>query len=376
MKLPHQILAFGVALACAALPCSAMDFEIPLPAEVQGGEVRFNTIDSCPADQLPTGHDFHVVTTPSYKVYADLNDITWSRHGFFRYSLYVVPRPGVEAERACFIVNGDPAGAFPVQDVGVEFVVTDGPREERGRITLPVSGSDATGYLVVPSLTEPQEVELPGGTEISLSLQNVLAGLPISVDGVQQPLQNRMWSNAGLEFKDRFQIEPGRKRNIMLVLEPNSTQALTRLLFSKAGQTAHEKVLATLDYSTPWGVPGSLAIEIPVRFVPWPPLLFLALTLGTLLGSVIPIVTRRRPGSSWPRAFLASLLIAFVVELLAMALVSFDSRLRLLGVELDPFQLLPAMLIGVFMGLLGFRSLDVLMKFISKLDDGKAEAKA
>jgi hypothetical protein len=374
MKLLDQLVVLGVVLAFAAPPSSALDLDMPGPAEVQGGEVRFNTIDVCPAERLPTGHDFNVVTTPSYKVYADLNDITWSRHRFFRYSLYVLPRRGVEAEPACFIVNGAPVGTFPVQDVVVDFVVTDGQKEEKGRILLPVSGPDATGYLVVPSLTEPQEVELPGGAQISLALENLLPKLPISVDRVQPPLQNRMWSNAGLEFKDRFQIEPGRKRNIMLVLEPNSAQALTRLLFSKTGQTAHEKVLATLDYSTPWGVPGSLAIEIPVRFVPWPPLLFLALTVGTLLGSVIPILTRQRPGSCWPRAFLASLLIAFVVELLAMVLVSFDSKFRLLGVEIDPFQLLPAMLIGVFMGLLGFRSLDILMKLLSRLDTGQAGA--
>jgi hypothetical protein len=349
-----------------------MEFEIPLPAKVEGGEIRFNTIDPCPSNQLPPGHDFQAVPTTSYKVFADLSDIKWSRHGFFRYSIYVLPKRAGEGEPACFTVNGDPIGTFPTQDVVVEFIVRDGEKEERERISLPVSGPDATGGLVFPSRTEPAEIELPGATEIPLPLQNMLSKWPISVKGVQQPHPTKIWSSAGLDFKESFEIEPGRKRDMMLVLKPNSAQALTKLFFSKTGRTAHETVLATLDYSTPWGVPGSLAIEIPVRFVPWPPLLFLAIALGTLLGSVIPILTGQRRRAHWLRAFVASLLIAIVVELLAMVLVSFDSEFRLLGVELDPFQLLPAMLIGVFMGLLGFRSLDILMKFLSKVDDGKA----
>jgi hypothetical protein len=47
-----------------------------------------------------------------------------------------------------------------------------------------------------------------------------------------------------------------------------------------------------------------------------------------------------------------------------MVLVQFDSQFRLLGLELDPFQLLPAALIGILMGLLGFKSLEALRKLI------------
>jgi hypothetical protein len=47
-------------------------------------------------------------------------------------------------------------------------------------------------------------------------------------------------------------------------------------------------------------------------------------------------------------------LIAVAVELLSMFLVSFKSNFRIFGLDLDPFQLLPAALIGGLIGLIGF----------------------
>jgi hypothetical protein len=372
-----RAVGLGAVLVLAAIPCSALDFSIPQPAKVPGGEVRFNTIVASPADKLPEPDQ--VVSTPHYKVYADLDGITYRPHGFFSYTIYVIPKPGVEGNPTRFTVNGEPVGTFPVQKAVVEFVISEGGNEEKNWISLPVSGTDATGYLVTPSWTEPEDVELPGETEIPLLLQNALPEWPVSVVGVQQPSRKKVWSKVRLSFMDseenefkEFDILPGRPVNdrVVLRLKPNSAQALTQLFFSRAGGSVHEKVVATLDYRAPWGVPGSLAIEIPVRFVPWPPLLFLAVAVGTLLGSVIPILTGQRRRSRWPRAFTASLLIAIVMELLAIVLQSHDSQFRLLGVELDPFQLLPAMLIGIFMGLLGFRSLDILKKIL----DGKTRA--
>jgi hypothetical protein len=83
------------------------------------------------------------------------------------------------------------------------------------------------------------------------------------------------------------------------------------------------------------------------------------------MGSIIPVLLKRREWSRWLRAFLLSWLVAIAVEIIAIVLVQYDSQFRLLGIELDPFQLLSAALIGLFMGLMGFRSVDFLKRLFT-----------
>lgn len=370
----------------AAHPAAALDLELST-AKVQGGEFRFHTSLAEPVPRLPIrpdGENVQVVSTPRYTIYADLDDITYTKYGFFRYRLYVSPKPGAPGAPTSFTVHGDPVGDFPVQMTEVDFAVGEegaGGLDQR-KIMLPVFSLESTGYLVGPTWSEPREVELPGETEVPLQLRNVLEKWPLSVTGVRQPSRKGLWQTAELMVRgsDRsraLEIRPASKVDDGLVLRlvPSSAQALSKVLFPRAGQSQHELVTASVDYATPWGVESSLEIQVPVRFVPWPPLLFVAVAFGTLLGSLIPVVAGQRRRAKWPRAFAASLMIAVVVELLAMVLVYFDSEFRLLGVEIDPFQLPPAGLIGIFMGLMGFRSLDLLKKLIAGLENEGEEAR-
>jgi hypothetical protein len=368
----------GTALAFAAAPGYALDLTLQ-PVLLPGqGEFRFGEailLES--VDRLPEGHEVEMVSTPHYTVRADLDDVTYStEHGFFRYKFYVRSRSEPRGALTCFIVKGEPVGRFQAQPANVEFTVKDGEVEEGARIKLPIYGTDASGYLQIGrSWKEPEEVELPGDTEISFPLQNALASGKISVVGVRQPRKKKIWQMAGLRFQDsdkfeEFDVLPGQPVDGVVVLVPNSAKALSKVFFPRVkrpgSESGHETVIATLTYNTASGVPGSLNIEIPVVFVPSPFFLFLALAVGTLLGSVIPILSGQRRKTRWLRAFTTSLLIAIVVELLAIVLKSYDSEFRLLGIELDPQQLLSAMLIGVFMGMLGFRSLDFLKKTFFK----------
>jgi len=370
----------GTILALMALPCSGLDLDLS-PAKVPGGEVRFNTIGEVPVDKMPDGVNVQSVTTDHYVVTANLDEITYTRnYGFFQYKLYVRPRPGTAGQLTCFTVNGDSIGLFPVQMSAVDFTVGEGESKDSKQITLPVISSEATKYLVMPAPKEPAEIDLPGEAEISVTIENVLKKWPVSITACTPP-ESKIWHKSSWLVRDaslncvekdfrKFDIRPGTADSLVaLRVVPNSAQLLSRMFFSRAG--GNDQVVASLDYDTPWGIQDSLDIKIPVRFVPSLPLLFLALAVGAALGSVLPVLAGKRRWSRWPRTFAVALLSALVVEVLARVVVELNSEFRLFGVELDPKLLGPAILIGVTMGLLGFRSLDLLEKVLRQDKEGE-----
>jgi hypothetical protein len=379
--LPTAVWALGTLFALAAIPCSGLDLELST-VKVQGGEIRFNTSGETPVDKLPDGDNVQLVATPHYLIAANLDEITYTKYGFFRYKVYVRPKPGTPGEPTCFTVNGDSVGLFPVQMADVDFSIGEGENVDHRQITLPVISAEATDYLVMPSRTEPAEIDLPGEAEIPLTIENVLKKWPVSVKACTSP-EGKIWGKSGWRVRDskfdclekdfhRFDIRPGKAESLVVLrLVPNSAQAFSKLFFQRSGKTGSDLAVASLDYDAPWGIQDSLDIKIPVRFVPSLPLLFLAVVVGAALGSVLPALAGKRRWSRWPRTFAVALLSALIVEVLANVLVYFDSQFRLFGVELDPSLLGPALLIGVAMGLLGFRSLDFLEKFFQQEKETK-----
>jgi hypothetical protein len=94
--------------------------------------------------------------------------------------------------------------------------------------------------------------------------------------------------------------------------------------------------------------------------------LFLAVSAGSILGSLVPALIGKRSFNGWHKAALAALFLAIIVESVALVLVNFDSEFRLLGVNLDPSQLLPASVIGALVGMGGFRSAEDLESLLKK----------
>jgi hypothetical protein len=65
-------------------------------------------------------------------------------------------------------------------------------------------------------------------------------------------------------------------------------------------------------------------------------------------------------------------LTAFLIWSFAWFLIMHNSELKLLGFTFDPRQLLSAALIGALLGLLGFKSLEILAKIIPGLGQALA----
>jgi hypothetical protein len=358
-----------IGLICE-MPAFAVTLEFR-PCRVDGGAMQFHVGAPRALEELPIdreGKNIQVASTRGYTLYADLDSIDFADKGnYYRYNLYLERGSGSSGERVAFVAKGSPIGSFPPQMCNVEFILNGTIAQET--ISLPIFSSNQ--YLVTRIFAEPEDVELPGGRLLPVYLENP-GGLPVRVVAVQQPDTSDLWRSAKLRQPGRpkfevFQLGAGAKTKDRLFLEMQpGPRAIINALFWRRHKE-HETVQASLICALPWeNLPHQdLSVIVPVRFLPWPPLLILPVTFGALMGSIIPVLLKRREWSRWLRAFLLSWLVAIAVEIIAIVLVQYDSQFRLLGIELDPFQLLSAALIGLFMGLMGFRSVDFLKRLFT-----------
>ena len=115
-------------------------------------------------------------------------------------------------------------------------------------------------------------------------------------------------------------------------------------------------------------MPGELPIEIPVHFVPWPPVLLPVAVVGAALGWLVLAASKKETRLRGSIGALgAAIVSSLVIELLAMTLQTYGGDFKFAGQQLDPFQIPSAMLIGFFTGLAGFKSLAGLRKIASTI---------
>jgi uncharacterized membrane protein YczE len=115
-----------------------------------------------------------------------------------------------------------------------------------------------------------------------------------------------------------------------------------------------------------------VAFTVPLRFRPSILSLLTSLIAGVALGSLIPLLASKRGTMrTWGRATVTALVVAIILELVGIFLVANNSKFVLFGFNLDPWQTLPVLLLGIANGLLGFEAAKKL-KFIQdkKTDNG------
>lgn len=368
--------ALAVVGLLAAAPALAVELEL-LRHLVAGGEVRFRMNPARVVDELPIDRDgpnVQSTVTARYTVFADLDRIDYApRGGYFRYRLYVEPKANVPGPTVSYTAKGVPTGSFPPQMAEVSFSLDDGA-EGADTISLPLFSLDEPQYLRVPPWDKPQTVELPNGTTIAVPIENLLK-LPVRIEPVRQPERGNLWRRAILREKGAsdfkaFQLGPSsRPRDALVIDLIPGLGAVSKALF-KPGEP--QNVEASVKATLPWeSVPEqTLEITVPLRFVPWPPVLIIPLGVGTLLGwSLSQLSRKRRLEAGW-RTLGVSFLAASLVEIVAMVLVELNSQFKILGFELDPFQVLPTAVIGAVMGLLGMKSVAMVKKLLHIEDGG------
>jgi len=108
-----------------------------------------------------------------------------------------------------------------------------------------------------------------------------------------------------------------------------------------------------------------LEIPVPIRFKPSFWSLLLAVVVGSLLGAVFARLVSTQ-ATKWYKAFSVAVIAALIVEVVGMLLVSAKSEFRLFNIDLDPYQLSPALVVGAFVGVYGFRKTDDLLSLLKK----------
>lgn len=333
------------------------------------GKVEFHVLGGgspVAVEGLPLGTErFSPGGTAGYAVYADLDAIRPGKYNAqYQYELIAVPRAGAAGARR-FVALGYPAGNFMDALADVPFEVHSGKVVETGTVRLPVFSFSGPHLLGCQSHLPLEQVSLGRALDIPLRLTNLVEGLPIRVRTVDPPTsEGDGWSDLAFVHQGRvgsgheIEIPPGglSEGDLRIVGQPAPLAALRGGFFPVAPGKPHDRIAFSIHYASRGGVERPMRVEIPVRFVPSPLALVLALAAGTLLGSLAALALGGNTARTWPRALGSALATALIAWGLAMVLVAADSRFRLLGFELDPFQLLPTALIGAVFGLGGFRT--------------------
>lgn len=387
-----SIVPLLVAMALLPLPALAnIDLKID-PVKFGGGtsEVRFHSQGCDIGVPLPENAVDRLMqkSTEHYIVFVDLSDIhSPESTDYTVYKFYVQSKPGASghAVTCLFLVQAQPTGSFKDQIVEVHFQVGQTASFEDASMRLPVHSTfSAEAMLESPPPETLPEVRPGSASNVGIKLINRLSDLPLVVERDVEVIPSHpfYWKATsgmlGVHGDSDLALSQGQtlENAIVLQLQPDPWKALGATFRPLAASKSHDKFFVNLSYFTRGGFRRMLQVPVEVRFVPSLWSLLLAVLGGSLLGSLVPLVfsSGGRGILTWLQAFGAAFVVAILAWLVGLVMVSLDSRFRIFGIELDPFQIVPASLIGAFVGLYGFHSADAVKEFINKhfaADSGK-----
>lgn len=342
-------------------------------ADPSDGHVHFKP-SSCEVEATASPLNLQQMSreeTPTYSLFVDVNK-TSLFYGSFVYEFYVARKSTTPPAQMCaFRVQANPSGTFVDQMAEVGFHVKEGLRpQEDGTITIPLHNSSYKQPILQAQPPKPfANVNLSGKYPVPIKISNLLPGLQVSVNGITAtPDNGSYWQvppQADLHFSTpgTTALQPGQTLDtgIEVTLVPNRWRSLGASMFPIAPDKAQETVHLSINFNTPGGIPGTLEVPLPVRFKPSFWNLAVAVLIGALVGSGIGAFLPKRDSDAplaWYKAMLVAVGLGIIAEALGLILVNGNSEFRLLGFELDPYQLLPASLVGALVGLMGFRSAD------------------
>jgi hypothetical protein len=376
-RLLMWLLACSLGASAQSLPTLQLQLDDATPND---GGVHFR-ISSCDIEAAPSAQNLQQMSqgtgTTKYTLFADIGSTSLFYNSFI-YVFYVAPLSTIPPAQMCvFRVQATPSGVFVDQMKDVTFHLKEGAQyAEDGTVSIPLHN---TSYKQPILRAEPPtpfaSVSLSGKYPVAVKITNLLNTLPVTITGVTATPENPgYWQvsppQADLHFSqsNATALQPGQSLDtgIEVTLVPNAFHAMSGSIFPIAPGQAQEKIHLSIAFSTPGGIPGTLEVPLALRFKPSFWNLALAVFIGALVGSGIGLLLKKNPSPAWYQAVPVALGLGIIAEALGMVLVAGNSEFRLLGFELDPYQLLPASLVGVLIGLLGFRSADDFLKLFKK----------
>lgn len=375
------LLIFANECADAAQNCPDRSSTIELcpgpPVKMTGGEVLFNPGEAIPedafrAETLRARKDMVHGGSASYVIYADLQSIEPVQHSYFGYDLYIHRKTGTDRQVYFMRLQARPIGNFPDDTRPVPFTLIHGDQKEEASVELPLHsfGVDQFVHSTTTVKDSPIPVDLTSGETIEVKLKNEhRLRLHVDVNAVRTerrigPAHPSNWDQDGIVFESqtRTTVPPVQDGYTILRvrLKPKPFAALSNSMGVLQPDKEHDRLNISVPYRVDLGGESNeLQFAVKIRFTPSFWALLTAVVLGAAVGGMIAAllsdrkVSRRTLAKSW----IAGIGLACIAELLAMIVATAKSKFTLFGVDLDPWQLLPASALGALVAVYGSRKL-------------------
>ena len=347
-----------------------VSFVEPLPLDRPGPD-ELNRLNSAILTDGILTHDRH------FRVYVDINSISVDlQHRFYRYEFYVKPETQLgSGSGTAFLVRASPAGGFDDCYSSVKFEVKMGTLSDGGELELPVHSLAQRDFLTVPTdQSTPYSANLSSPSTIVIPIKNRLPdiGLLVERNVTANPSHPEYWKVSPVaSVQDNgagsVQLAGGGQTAVRLTLQPVPFRALTASVYPLKSGMPHESVQLKVSYkAADGGSARTLDFSVPVRFVPNIWTLMLAVIIGALTGSFGSLLDPKRVKgtTAWLATLFWSVVLSLVAEIVGAVLVAGGSKFVLFGFDLNPFEMLPAALIGLLIGLTGVRSTQKLREIV------------
>jgi hypothetical protein len=307
-------------------------------------------------DVTPEGH---------FEFKVDTSDVKWAQdcRCFRYYVVNVRSRNDRTVTRHKF--KAVPNGQFEDQSVSVKLTIKSGEATAEEDISLPVAsapGQEPSPLVAIVKERDPEAVSLGGPTDVYFLLSNPNREMDMVVPSEVTATadERRLWNETSVSTNAAFPLRLGPRSSarIRLRLEPKTWEAIQTSLIPSDPTKAHSAFKIGFRYANAsfGNREGIAEIPLNVRFRPSILSLGATLALGVFLGSLITMLLAAQPLGLWLRSTGTALGVALVFELLGIFLVARDSKFVVFGLDLDPWQTLPVLLLGVGNGLLGLEA--------------------
>lgn len=357
MKNFLRLLLFGFIASLSQIPLagatSSLNVLLDPVSFGNSGGVKFKVFPSgeiANPNPPPKAEFGYETIDNSYSIFLDPDTVV-ANPKFNSFSFDLMVRASADGSSFyVFNVLADPSGNFPdsLSDVTIKVLVPS--REPSiGIIKVPLHSPGYTQAL--DQVSDPNQpfvnVNLSNNSPPAFILRDTLGYLPIQITHFDvRPSCSQCWVQESLS-DSVVQVSAGSEVSYPLKLRPRLVGALLATAFILKKDSPHDVIYADATYSVgQGGLSRHKSLLLKIKFSPS----FWELTLAVLLGALVGMLLRRifdPDHSAFSRKLLfQSLFLAAVAEFLAVVAASFDSKLVLIGFDMDPRQFIPAMILA------------------------------
>jgi hypothetical protein len=318
----------------------------------QQGTITFAVLAAGEAG-LPSGADLVSAETEDhkYKLMVDLNSLRPGRFGTFAAELYVLPEDSTHASNYKFVLTGSPIGPFLDVDDRIAVDVVTGRLDSKGYVNLPLHSGGQVDLLSTDGLSQPLEIKLGDEKGPELTVRSKLENLKLIITSMDVDYGCTKCWKAPTQPTHELIIDENGSATLPIKFTPNTLSALGASAFSLKSDQPHDTLMVQVTYHAAYGgQERKQRFSIPVRFSPSLWTLLTAVCIGACLGFLANIILDPTSRTSWRtvgNTAAKSFVLVAVVELVAIAMAAYGSKVVIFTFDLDPRQFLPTVVIGV-----------------------------